>query len=89
MADITQISGSGSLNISTGTKITKTDTGASSTGNTAEDKAKQLKTQFMSILLTQMQHQNPLGPDGYERIHGPVGSVFLARTTAFHQYQIG
>lgn len=62
MADITQISGSGSLNVSTGTKITKTDTGASSTGNTAEDKAKQLKTQFMSILLTQMQHQNPLDP---------------------------
>lgn len=61
MADINQISGLGTLNLSTGTRIAKAATGSGAAGGSA-DKAKELKAQFMGILLTQMQHQNPLDP---------------------------
>ncbi len=62
MASITQISSSTDLSALSGTKITGTTTTTTSTGTDAADKAKDLKNQFLSILLTQMQHQNPLDP---------------------------
>jgi flagellar basal-body rod modification protein FlgD len=61
MASITQISSSTDLSALNGTKISGTTTTSSSTSGDA-DKAKDLKNQFLSILLTQMQHQNPLDP---------------------------
>lgn len=61
MASITQISSSTDLSALNGTKITGTTTTSSTTSGDA-DKAKNLKNQFLSILLTQMQHQNPLDP---------------------------
>ncbi len=63
MATITQISSGTTLTGTVGTKVPTTTTTTTSTGTTAAtDKAKELKTQFLSILLTQMQHQNPLDP---------------------------
>ena len=60
MAVITQISNGTSLAGLSGTKVT---TGTDKPEDTADtDKAKDLKNQFLSILLTQMQHQNPLDP---------------------------
>lgn len=60
MVDIAKLSNLSSLTTTTGTKVTSgkpaTETKDSST------KAEDLKNQFMSILLTQMQHQNPLDP---------------------------
>lgn len=62
MAVITQISNGTSLSGLSGTKVT-TGTGTDKPADTADsDKAKQLKNQFLSILLTQMQHQNPMDP---------------------------
>lgn len=65
MASITQISSATDISGATGTKIkssTTTSTTTSTATSTATDKAKQLKNQFLGILLTQMQHQNPLDP---------------------------
>lgn len=63
MATITQISTSTDLNALSGTKINSSTGSTSGSGSTAAgDKATQLKNQFLSILLTQMQHQNPLDP---------------------------
>lgn len=65
MASITQISTSTDLSSLTGKKISSSSSGTPSSttsGSTASDKAKELKNQFLSILLTQMQHQNPLDP---------------------------
>lgn len=63
MATITQISSGTSLTGLTGTKVTTSSaTTTSSTTDAAGDKAKELKNQFLSILLTQMQHQNPMDP---------------------------
>lgn len=62
MASITQISNSTDLSAVNGTKIGGTTTSTSSTTSGDADKAKDLKNQFLSILLTQMQHQNPLDP---------------------------
>lgn len=62
MAIITQISTGTTLNGLSGTKVTTTSGTTSSTDTAATDKAKELKNQFLSILLTQMQHQNPLDP---------------------------
>ncbi len=42
--------------------INKPTTGTGQTGNAAADEADELKTQFLSILLTQLQNQNPLDP---------------------------
>ncbi|OIN85763.1 MAG: hypothetical protein AUJ12_08140 [Alphaproteobacteria bacterium CG1_02_46_17] len=61
MATITQLSYATDLSSLTGTKITSTAS-SSSTTDSALEKAEELKTQFLSILLTQMQHQNPLDP---------------------------
>jgi flagellar basal-body rod modification protein FlgD len=63
MATITQISNGTSLAGVSGTKVaTSASATASTTTTAASDKAKSLKNQFLSILLTQMQHQNPLDP---------------------------
>ena len=64
MATITQISSGTSLTGLGGTKVTTTSGTKTDTSDTdaAGDKAKDLKNQFLSILLTQMQHQNPLDP---------------------------
>lgn len=63
MATITQISNGKSLAGVSGTKVATTSSTTTSTTTTAaSDKAKELKNQFLSILLTQMQHQNPLDP---------------------------
>jgi flagellar basal-body rod modification protein FlgD len=63
MAIITQISNGTSLSGVTGTKIPTSTSAANNNGNTAaKDNATKLKNQFLSILLTQMQHQNPLDP---------------------------
>ncbi len=67
MASITQISTATDLSSLTGTKIASTSSSSGSSSSTsststASDKAKELKNQFLSILLTQMQHQNPLDP---------------------------
>jgi flagellar basal-body rod modification protein FlgD len=63
MAVITQISSGTSLTGLSGTKVTTSTANTTTSGTTAaSDKAKDLKNQFLSILLTQMQHQNPLDP---------------------------
>lgn len=65
MVDITKVSSLSSLTTSTGTKITSGKAAAEDTGTkdaSGADTASDLKNQFMSILLTQMQHQNPLDP---------------------------
>ncbi len=65
MAIITQISNATDLSGLTGTKISSSSTTTAANGNSntaAKDKASELKNQFLSILLTQMQHQNPLDP---------------------------
>lgn len=62
MATITQISNGTSLSGLSGTKITTGSSTTTPTDTAAGDKAKDLKNQFLSILLTQMQHQNPLDP---------------------------
>jgi len=61
MASITQLSSATDLSALTGTKIS-TAASSNSVTNSAEEKAEELKNQFLSILLTQMQHQNPLDP---------------------------
>lgn len=60
MVDITQISTSGTLNTSSGVKVTSPSSGTTDTA--AADSVDKFKQQFMSILLTQMQNQNPLDP---------------------------
>jgi flagellar basal-body rod modification protein FlgD len=65
MATITQISTGTDLSALSGTKVTSSSSSTSSgTSGTsaATDNATKLKNQFLSILLTQMQHQNPLDP---------------------------
>ena len=62
MALITQISNGTSLSGLSGTKVTTSSGTSTSTDTAATDNAKDLKNQFLSILLTQMQHQNPLDP---------------------------
>lgn len=63
MAIITQVSSGTSLSGITGTKIPSPTGAANNNGDTAaKDNATKLKNQFLSILLTQMQHQNPLDP---------------------------
>lgn len=63
MAIITQVSTGTSLKGLSGTKVTTTKSDTNTSANTAAtDKAKELKNQFLSILLTQMQHQSPLDP---------------------------
>lgn len=63
MASITQISTGTSLGNASGTKITPNNTSTDKPETDPDkDNAKQLKNQFLSILLTQMQHQNPLDP---------------------------
>jgi flagellar basal-body rod modification protein FlgD len=63
MAIITQVSTGTSLTGLSGTKVTTTKSDTNTSANTAAtDKAKELKNQFLSILLTQMQHQSPLDP---------------------------
>lgn len=64
MVDITKTSSLPYLATgSTGTKVVS-GSGATSTSATdkATDNAEQLRTQFLNILLTQMQNQNPLDP---------------------------
>lgn len=61
MANISQISTATDLSAITGTKISSATT-STTTDTTAADKADELKNQFLSILLTQMQNQNPLDP---------------------------
>jgi flagellar basal-body rod modification protein FlgD len=61
MASITQISTSTDLTSVSGTKITGSGT-TTPTDTSSSDNAEALKNQFLSILLTQMQHQNPLDP---------------------------
>ncbi|HRK96951.1 MAG TPA: flagellar hook capping FlgD N-terminal domain-containing protein [Alphaproteobacteria bacterium] len=61
MATITQLSYATDLSSLTGTKVKNTSSSSDLT-NKAADQAKELKNQFLSILLTQMQHQNPLDP---------------------------
>ena len=61
MATITQLSYATDLSSLSGTKVT-TATSADSTTTSAQDQADQLKNQFLNILLTQMQNQNPLDP---------------------------
>lgn len=60
MAIVTPISSSTDLSALSGTKISSTTT--TTTTNDSKSKADELKNQFLSILLTQMQHQNPLDP---------------------------
>ncbi len=62
MVDITKVSNLNSLN--TGSSGTKVVSGSATSGTSASatDKADQLRTQFLNILLTQMQNQNPLDP---------------------------
>lgn len=75
MAILTQISSGTDLAALAGTKISSggTSSSGSSSGtsgsgsgtsgsNSAADQAEKLKNQFLNILLTQMQHQNPLDP---------------------------
>ncbi len=65
MANITQISGSSDLSTLSGTKLSSSSSTTSSTSTTTDSsktKSDQLKNQFLNILLTQMQHQNPLDP---------------------------
>ncbi len=61
MASISQISTATDLSSLTGTKVS-TVASSTSTTDSATAQAEELKTQFLSILLTQMQHQNPLDP---------------------------
>ena len=62
MVSITQISSGTDLLSSTGTKATATAAATSTEASKATTNAAKLKNQFLSILLTQMQHQNPLDP---------------------------
>jgi len=63
MAIITQISNATNLSGASGTKINSAATPAGTAGSAkASDNATKLKNQFLSILLTQMEHQNPLDP---------------------------
>ena len=62
MAIITQTSTATSLSGLSGTKIPSSGTPTDSGTGAATDNATKLKNQFLSILLTQMQHQNPLDP---------------------------
>lgn len=68
MAVLTHISSGTDLAALAGTKISSsggTSGSGSSSGtgsNSAADQAEKLKNQFLNILLTQMQHQNPLDP---------------------------
>ncbi len=54
----------GTTTTPTGTQavINKPDTGTTTGDKTAAEKADELKNQFLSILLTQLQNQNPLDP---------------------------
>jgi flagellar basal-body rod modification protein FlgD len=60
MAIVTPISSSTDLSSLSGTKISSSTT--TTTTDSSKSKADELKNQFLSILLTQMQHQNPLDP---------------------------
>lgn len=63
MASIAQLSTATDLSALSGKKVsTSSSSTDSSDTDTAAKKAEELKTQFLSILLTQMQHQNPLDP---------------------------
>ncbi|MDY0029202.1 MAG: flagellar hook capping FlgD N-terminal domain-containing protein [Pseudobdellovibrionaceae bacterium] len=62
MASISQISNATDLSTLTGTKVTTTASSSSTATDNAAAEAEKLRTQFLSILLTQMQHQNPLDP---------------------------
>lgn len=62
MATITQISQATDLSALNGKKVTTAASASENTNQSAADKAEELRTQFLSILLTQMQHQNPLDP---------------------------
>ncbi|HNS44104.1 MAG TPA: flagellar hook capping FlgD N-terminal domain-containing protein [Alphaproteobacteria bacterium] len=63
MASITQLSTATDLSGLSGTKVSSSSSSAdTSSTDSAAKKADELKNQFLSILLTQMQHQNPLDP---------------------------
>lgn len=62
MATITQVSLATDLSSINGTKVTGSSSSTSNANSKAEEEAEKLRTQFLSILLTQMQHQNPLDP---------------------------
>jgi flagellar basal-body rod modification protein FlgD len=64
MVDITRVSGINNLNTSTtsGVRVPKTDTSTTGGANGAQNRAEELQTQFLKILLTQMQNQNPTDP---------------------------
>ncbi len=62
MAVLTQISTGTDLAALAGTKISSSTSSSSSSISSAADQAEKLKNQFLNILLTQMQHQNPLDP---------------------------
>lgn len=62
MANITQLSTSTDLSNLSGTKITSPATTSNSSTTAATKSATDLKNRFLSILLTQMQHQNPMDP---------------------------
>lgn len=64
MSDITQISNNTNLFSQTGKKVVtvgSADQSVAADGTTKED-AEQLQQQFLQILITQMQNQNPLDP---------------------------
>lgn len=63
MSTINLISTNTDFSTATGTKITSSSSSSSSSStSTAAEDATKLKNQFLTILLTQMEHQNPLDP---------------------------
>jgi flagellar basal-body rod modification protein FlgD len=62
MAIISQISNSPTLGATTGTKISTPANSNGASNTDASKNADKLKNQFLGILLTQMQNQNPLDP---------------------------
>lgn len=62
MAVITQLSTSTDLSTLSGTKVSGSTSSTTSSTSTAKTSADDLKNKFLNILLTQMQHQNPLDP---------------------------
>ena len=64
MVDITRLSGINNLNTSTtnGVRVPSSGTGSSQGANAAQSRAEELQAQFLKILLTQMQNQNPTDP---------------------------
>ncbi|MBL4589275.1 MAG: hypothetical protein JKY11_04250, partial [Alphaproteobacteria bacterium] len=62
MATVSEISTSPNLFADTGQRVVTTNSGFTDDVQTDQEKGEELQAQFLQILLTQLQNQNPLDP---------------------------